>query len=97
LACERYGKFDVLVNNAGIAPTSLLDELRVENWEEMIDVNIKGVLYGIAAALPVFRKEGSGISLTPLLLLDLSRSQPCRFIPALSSPLNNRSMLMWAR
>ncbi len=60
LACERYGELDVLVNNAGIAPNSLLDELRVEDWEEMIDVNIKGVLYGIAAALPVFRKQGFG-------------------------------------
>ena len=60
LACERYGKLDVLVNNAGIAPISPLDELRVEDWEEMIDVNIKGVLYGIAAALPVFRKQGFG-------------------------------------
>src|SRR4029077_14512457 len=60
LASERYGKIDVLVNNAGIAPNSLLDDLRVEDWEEMIDVNIKGVLYGIAAALPVFRKQGFG-------------------------------------
>ena len=60
LACGRYGRLDVLVGNAGIAPTSLLDELRVEDWEEMIDVNIKGVLYGIAAALPVFRRQGSG-------------------------------------
>src|ERR1700752_2760781 len=47
LACERYGKLDVLVSNAGIAPISPLDELRVEEWEEMIDVNLKGVLYGI--------------------------------------------------
>jgi NADP-dependent 3-hydroxy acid dehydrogenase YdfG len=60
LACERYGQLDVLVNNAGIGPLSLLDDLRVEEWEEMIDVNIKGVLYGIAAALPVFRKQGFG-------------------------------------
>jgi NADP-dependent 3-hydroxy acid dehydrogenase YdfG len=60
LACERYGKLDVLVNNAGIAPISLLDDLHVEDWEEMIDVNIKGVLNGIAAALPVFRKQGFG-------------------------------------
>jgi NADP-dependent 3-hydroxy acid dehydrogenase YdfG len=58
LACERYGKLDVLVNNAGIMPVSPLDDLRVEDWEEMIDINIKGVLYGIAAALPVFRKQG---------------------------------------
>jgi NADP-dependent 3-hydroxy acid dehydrogenase YdfG len=60
LSCERYGKLDVLVSNAGIGPISLLDELRVEDWEEMIDVNLKGVLYGIAAALPVFRRQGSG-------------------------------------
>ena len=60
LACERYGKLDVLVNNAGIMPVSPLDDLRVEDWEEMIDINIKGVLYGIAAALPVFRKQGFG-------------------------------------
>ena len=60
LACERYGKLDVLVNNAGVMPISPLDDLRVEDWEEMIDVNIKGVLYGIAAALPVFRKQGFG-------------------------------------
>jgi len=59
-ACERYGKLDVLVNNAGVGPISPLDDLRVEEWEEMIDVNIKGVLYGIAAALPVFRKQGFG-------------------------------------
>jgi len=60
LACERYGKLDVLVNNAGIMPVSPLDDLRVEDWEEMIDINIKGVLYGIAAALPVFRRQGFG-------------------------------------
>ena len=60
LAIERYGKLDVLVNNAGVAPISLLDELRVEDWEEMINVNLKGVLYGIAAALPVFRRQGFG-------------------------------------
>lgn len=60
LACGRYGKLDVLVNNAGIAPTSLLDELRVADWEEMVDVNIKGVLWGIAAALPVFRQQSFG-------------------------------------
>jgi NADP-dependent 3-hydroxy acid dehydrogenase YdfG len=60
LACNQYGRLDVLVNNAGIMPISPLDELRVENWDAMIDVNIKGVLYGIAAALPVFRKQGSG-------------------------------------
>ncbi|WP_043239629.1 SDR family oxidoreductase [Streptomyces violaceusniger] len=59
-ARERYGKLDVLVSNAGISPISALDDLRVEDWEEMVDVNIKGVLYGIAAALPVFREQGFG-------------------------------------
>ncbi|MBJ6144882.1 SDR family oxidoreductase [Hymenobacter sp. BT559] len=60
LACERYGKLDVLINNAGIGLISPLDELRVEDWEAMIDVNIKGTLYGIAAALPVFRRQEVG-------------------------------------
>jgi NADP-dependent 3-hydroxy acid dehydrogenase YdfG len=60
LACERYGKLDVLVNNAGAMPISPLDDLRVADWEEMVDTNIKGVLYGIAAALPVFRTQGFG-------------------------------------
>jgi len=60
LACERFGRLDVLVSNAGIGPISPLDDLRVEEWEEMVDINIKGVLYGIAAALPVFRKQGFG-------------------------------------
>jgi NADP-dependent 3-hydroxy acid dehydrogenase YdfG len=60
LAMERYGKLDVLISNAGIGPISLLDELRVEDWDDMIDVNIKGLLYGIAAALPVFRQQGFG-------------------------------------
>jgi NADP-dependent 3-hydroxy acid dehydrogenase YdfG len=60
VACARFGKLDVLINNAGIGPISLLDDLRVEDWEQMIDVNFKGVLYGIAAALPVFRRQGFG-------------------------------------
>jgi NADP-dependent 3-hydroxy acid dehydrogenase YdfG len=60
VACERYGKLDVLVNNAGIGPISPLDDLRVEEWEQMIDINVKGVLYGIAAAIPVFREQGTG-------------------------------------
>jgi NADP-dependent 3-hydroxy acid dehydrogenase YdfG len=60
LAQARYGRLDVLVNNAGVMPVSPLDELRVDDWENMVDVNIKGVLFGIAAALPVFRAQGFG-------------------------------------
>lgn len=60
LAVEHGGKLDVLVNNAGIGPISRLDALRVEDWDAMIDVNLRGVLYGIAAALPVFQQQGSG-------------------------------------
>lgn len=60
LACTHYGRLDVLINNAGVGLISPLDELRVEDWDEMIDVNIKGTLYGIAAALPVFRRQASG-------------------------------------
>ena len=60
LAIERYGRLDVLISNAGIGPIAPLDDLRVEEWDDMIDINLKGVLYGIAAALPVFRAQGSG-------------------------------------
>lgn len=60
LACERFGRLDVLVGNAGAGPISPLDDLRVDEWDEMVDVNIKGVLHGIAAALPVFRAQRAG-------------------------------------
>ena len=59
-AQERFGRLDVLIGNAGLMPLSPLDDLRVDEWDRMIDVNIKGVLYGIAAALPVFRAQGGG-------------------------------------
>ncbi|MEU2081200.1 SDR family oxidoreductase [Streptomyces albus] len=59
-ALDAFGRLDVLVNNAGVGPLSPLAELRVEEWDEMIDVNLRGVLYGIAAALPVFRRQGAG-------------------------------------
>jgi NADP-dependent 3-hydroxy acid dehydrogenase YdfG len=55
-AVKAYGHIDVMINNAGLMPQSLLESLRIDDWNRMIDVNIKGVLYGIAAALP-YRKE----------------------------------------
>jgi NADP-dependent 3-hydroxy acid dehydrogenase YdfG len=60
IACAHYGRLDVLINNAGIGHLSRMDALQVADWEEMIDVNLKGVLYGIAAALPVFQQQQSG-------------------------------------
>ncbi|WP_342379370.1 SDR family oxidoreductase [Myxococcus stipitatus] len=60
LATQRYGRLDVLISNAGVMPISPLDDVRVPDWEDMVDTNIKGVLYGIAAALPHFRRQGFG-------------------------------------
>lgn len=60
LGCDRFGRVDVIVNNAGIGPISRFDALRVEDWDAMIDVNLRGALYGIAAALPVFAQQGRG-------------------------------------
>jgi NADP-dependent 3-hydroxy acid dehydrogenase YdfG len=59
-AVERFGRIDVMINNAGLMPNSPLERLLVADWERMIDVNIKGVLYGIAAALPHFQRQKSG-------------------------------------
>jgi NADP-dependent 3-hydroxy acid dehydrogenase YdfG len=59
-AVERFGHIDVIINNAGLMPHSLLERLKVQDWERMIDVNIKGVLYGIAAALPLMQRQKSG-------------------------------------
>lgn len=59
-AVKEYGRVDVMLNNAGLMPQSLLEQLRIEDWNQMIDVNIKGVLYGIAAALPHMKEQKSG-------------------------------------
>ena len=59
-ARERFGRLDVMVSNAGSMAVSRFDDLRIDDWELMLDVNLKGVLNGIAAALPVFREQGSG-------------------------------------
>ncbi len=60
LAIEVAGRLDVIINCAGIGPISRFDALDVEGWDAMIDVNLRGTLYGIAAALPVFARQGSG-------------------------------------
>jgi NADP-dependent 3-hydroxy acid dehydrogenase YdfG len=57
---ETYGRIDVLINNAGLMPLSPLDRRKVNDWDRMIDVNIKGVLYGIAAVLPTMQQQKSG-------------------------------------
>ncbi|MEV7690329.1 SDR family oxidoreductase [Streptomyces bungoensis] len=57
---EEYGGIDVLINNAGVMPLSLIEDLRIAEWEQMIDVNLRGVLYGIAAVLPQMRRQAGG-------------------------------------
>ncbi|MYN29325.1 SDR family oxidoreductase [Duganella levis] len=59
-AVRVFGRVDVLINNAGLMSIAPMDEVKVDEWDRMIDINVKGVLYGIAAALPQFRKQNSG-------------------------------------
>ena len=59
-AVQSYGRIDVMINNAGLMPHSPLERLKIDEWNRMIDVNIKGVLYGIAAALPYMKQQKAG-------------------------------------
>ena len=90
LALKTYGYLDAIVNNAGISELSRMDELDVEGWDKMIDVNLKGVLYGMAAAIPIFKaqKEGhivniistSGIKIVPMQAVYASTKNAVRTI-----------------
>lgn len=57
---QTFGRIDVMLNNAGLMPHSPLERLKIDDWNRMIDVNLKGVLYGIAAALPYMKQQKSG-------------------------------------
>lgn len=59
-ALERHGRIDVIINNAGVMPLSPLASLKLDEWDRMIDVNIRGVLHGVAAVLPTMQSQGSG-------------------------------------
>jgi NADP-dependent 3-hydroxy acid dehydrogenase YdfG len=59
-AVQKYGRIDVMINNAGLMPQATLEQLKIDEWDRMIDVNLKGVTYGIAAALPHMQRQKSG-------------------------------------
>jgi NADP-dependent 3-hydroxy acid dehydrogenase YdfG len=59
-AVQRFGRVDVIINNAGLMPQSPLERAKIDDWNRVIDVNIKGVLYGIAAVMPYFKEQRSG-------------------------------------
>jgi NADP-dependent 3-hydroxy acid dehydrogenase YdfG len=59
-AVQAHGRVDVMINNAGLMPLAPIENLRIDEWDRMIDVNLKGTLYGIAAALPYMKEQRSG-------------------------------------
>ena len=73
---DVYGHIDVLINNAGLMAIAPLSARKVDEWDQMIDINIKGVLYGIAAALPIFQTQGSGHFINLASVAGLKVSSP---------------------
>ncbi len=92
-AVGRFERLDVLVSNAGIARTGLVAELDIDSWDAMIDVKLRSVLHGIAAALPVFRRQGRGHFVTIVTTSGLKSSRPRRSTPA----PRTRSAPYWRR
>jgi NADP-dependent 3-hydroxy acid dehydrogenase YdfG len=74
-ALDKYGSIDVLINNAGLMPLSYIEKLKTEEWDKMVDVNIKGVLNGVAAVLQTMRKNKSGH------IINISSSAAHRYFP----------------
>ncbi|ALR29650.1 oxidoreductase [Chryseobacterium sp. IHB B 17019] len=59
-AVDTFGRVDVIINNAGVSQLSRIDDLDIDGWDQMIDINLKGVLYGMAAAIPIFKQQKRG-------------------------------------
>ena len=76
-AIRDFGRIDVIVNNAGFMAISPIAELRVDEWDRMIDINVKGVLYGVAAALPKFEAQGSGHFINISSVAGIKVFSPC--------------------
>lgn len=80
-AKDKFGRVDVIFNNAGVMPLSPMNALKVEEWDNMINVNIHGVLNGIAAGLPIMEAQGGGQFINTASIAAHMVRLPARFIP----------------